>query len=268
MVPLTGVYVARQAVCPSRIETLHRDGELIDIILKLEGTHMARPNSTGLFGKSLCEILLHSNIDVIYDIGANQGSWTSKYKEKFPGVSFHMFEADPGLKDPRNGGAWHNIALGKLDGQTSTFYSTPYFNGAGNSFYKENSGLFEANGIATSLAQVTLDSYVMSRHLRLPDVIKIDTQGSELDILSGGRRCLANAMLVQLELPIVDYNSGSPRLPECVDFMKGESYLPIGIEEIHIMRNILVQLDVVFAKREILGSLLKPVNPVPWAINV
>lgn len=211
---------------------------------------------------------MHNRLRTIYDIGANKGAWSSSHIKTFPGVDFHMFEASPQLNDPRNGAAWHKVALGKEDGRILDFYSTPYFNGAGNSFYKEKSSLFESTCAVTSMTQETLDSYVTNRAIELPDAIKIDTQGSELDILHGGTKCLKSAYIVQLELPILDYNSGAPKLPECIDLMRQRSFLPIGVEEIHIMQSIFVQLDVVFVKENILGSLFEPVNPIGWSLSL
>ena len=57
-----------------------------------------------------------------------------------------------------------------------------------------------------------------------PDLIKIDVQGAELDILRGGKECLANAKDVILEAQHVDYNIGAPKFEEVIDFMKENGF--------------------------------------------
>ena len=51
----------------------------------------------------------------------------------------------------------------------------------------------------------------------LPDFIKIDTQGSELDILKGGEKTISNCSLIYLECPIIEYNLGSPNLNDYIN---------------------------------------------------
>ncbi len=100
---------------------------------------MAKPNSNGLLEKTLFQLINKNLVNVIYDIGANKGDWTSKYAKKLPGIEFHMFEAMPGLQVPRNRGQWHNIALGNQQEHEKDFFVSPHFDSEGNSFYRENS---------------------------------------------------------------------------------------------------------------------------------
>ena len=47
---------------------------------------------------------------------------------------------------------------------------------------------------------------VEKENLKLPNFIKIDTQGSEIDILKGSKNTLKNCNLIYLETPIIEYN--------------------------------------------------------------
>ena len=86
----------------------------------------------------------------------------------------------------------------------------------------------------------------------MPDLIKLDTQGSELDILRGGLGCLKNASLAYLELPILNYNLGSPRFGEYLDFMKQCDFVPYDICELHYSNGVLIQADILFIDIEVL----------------
>ena len=228
---------------------------------------MAKVNSTGLLDKTLFQLIKQNLIHVIYDIGANKGDWTEKYAAKLPGVEFHMFEAMPGASAPRVSGHWHNIALSN-QANKKDFFVSPHFGGAGNSFYQENSELYKDSQKKISLETHELDRYSKASGLKMPDFIKIDTQGSELDILEGGKECLDNCIALMSEIPIVKYNHGAPLLPEYINFMKSRRMVPIGIEEIHILDSLLVQIDVIFVKEDHYKSSLKQVNPIGWKLAV
>ena len=58
------------------------------------------------------------------------------------------------------------------------------------------------------------------------DLIKVDTQGSELDILKGGKNLISRATAVILEVAYIEYNLGAPTDKETVDYMSS-----IGFEK-------------------------------------
>ena len=70
------------------------------------------------------------------------------------------------------------------------------------------------------------------------EVIKLDTQGSELDILKGGKNLISRASAVILEVSYFEWNLGSPLADKMIDYMKsigfkefieiGEHYWPGG----------------------------------------
>jgi hypothetical protein len=55
----------------------------------------------------------------------------------------------------------------------------------------------------------TLDTVVNQRGFPLPDFVKIDVQGAELDILKGGITTIGNAERMIVELQHVEYNQGA-----------------------------------------------------------
>ena len=229
---------------------------------------MAKPNSTGLLDKTLFQLVKQNLINTIYDIGANKGDWTQKYSAKLPGVEFHMFEAMPSPTAPNTSGHWHNVALSNNESDEKDFFISPIGGGAGNSFYEENSQLYKEMGEKIKIKTQTLDNYSKGVGIKRPDFIKIDTQGSELDILEGANNCLDNCIALLSEVPIVKYNKGAPSMPDYINFMKDKQMVPIGIEEIHILDSMLVQVDILFVKESHYKKSLNQVNPIGWQLNI
>jgi hypothetical protein len=93
-----------------------------------------------------------------------------------------------------------------------------------------------------------LDSYIEEYSIPLPDFIKIDVQGAELDVLEGGQKCLENATMVLLEVSIHRYNEKSPLFAEVIDYMNKHNFQVVDIIENHIINGYLAQVDLLFAK--------------------
>ena len=90
-----------------------------------------------------------------------------------------------------------------------------------------------------------------------PDFLKIDTQGSEIDILKGGSKILNNCKIILLECPIISYNTGAPPLNDYIEYLDNINYLPLEITEKHYLDKVLVQIDIVFLKKDIFKNIYK-----------
>ena len=87
------------------------------------------------------------------------------------------------------------------------------------------------------------------------EIIKIDTQGSEIPILKGGKELVQRAEAVLLELPFYcKLNEGVPSFLEHIQFMDSINFIPKDITEIHQggadMKNATIQVDVLFIKKD------------------
>ena len=90
-----------------------------------------------------------------------------------------------------------------------------------------------------------------------PDFLKIDTQGSEIDILRGGNEILNNCKIILLECPIISYNSGAPTLNDYIKYLDSINYLPFEITEMHYLDKVLAQIDIAFLKKNIFQKIYK-----------
>ncbi len=185
---------------------------------------------------------------VIYDIGANNGNWTKEYSKVFESADFYLFEGNPSLKKPDLEYKWFNVLLSDKDNKKVLFHNC---NNTGDSYYKEQTAFYQGLHHEQLLLTRSLDSFINEHNMPLPDLIKIDTQGSEVDIFKGAVNALNNCKLVLTEVPIIEYNKGAPKLNDYIDVMRDHYLVPVGIEEVHIIDNTLVQLDIVFIKKSI-----------------
>lgn len=144
----------------------------------------------------------------VLDVGANVGSWAKEAHAVWPHAQITMVEAN-GKCEPmlREAGFPYVIAaLGKEPGQ-GTFYKQPGADtGTGNSFYRELTPFFD-NPDTEELEITTLDELFPDQSW---DLVKLDTQGSECDILMGARHAVSKAKGLLLEVGFERYNEGAP----------------------------------------------------------
>jgi len=196
------------------------------------------------------------NPTVILDIGAHSGQFYRWAKRTWPTSAIWMVEANEVHER-----ILKNITLGTDDEyliavlgdeeRDVTFYTRsdkPHTEGA--SYYKEN-------------AYWDIPQLVMQIPKRLQkldnvfediqfDIIKMDTQGSELDIIKGGKNLCKKASAIILEVSLVDLNEGAPTYDEVIGFMDDfgfEEKMSIGE---HYDGDKIIQKDLVFLNEELL----------------
>ena len=132
------------------------------------------------------------NAEVVWDIGAHIGTFTVRSLLDRRVKSVHAFEPDPVTFErlkwnvalnphPSNRCHTHQCAVGEQEGEV-TLYRGPF----------HNTGLSSINAQPTSEAfRVccrSLDEMVFDEDLERPTLMKIDVEGFEELVLSGGRR--------------------------------------------------------------------------------
>jgi FkbM family methyltransferase len=128
--------------------------------------------------------------------------------------------------------------LGAEPGKPVDFYEME----TGSSLFPERS---DVPRTVTTLITRTLDEFTAG----LPDrlFLKIDVQGSELEVLKGGQETLARSELVQLEVPFVHYNEGAPNLMDVLGYMAERDFTPIDISGFSRPNGVdLAQVDMLF----------------------
>lgn len=208
----------------------------------------------------------------IYDIGAAHGTWSALISNIFPDAAYHMFEPLAELNesfkkslrtqlDNHPHFALHDIALG-AECKHVTMCVHP--DGYGSTTL--DLGAHPDYQTRMSVRQYTLDQYVHDYRLPPPDLIKIDTQGSELLILNHGALCLKQAALVFAETWFCrGYGPQTPLITELKDLLERHEFVlaELGFRFYHENHQ-LYGCDAFFLKRPFLEHVAAAMPSGPW----
>jgi FkbM family methyltransferase len=157
---------------------------------------------------------------VVYDIGSCVLHWERHARKTWPESEIFLFEANQDVKKlyDRTNQKYHLGVLTDTDNKSIKFYKNSMELG-GNSYYKENTVHYNETHAMHELGK-SLDTIVRENNWPLPDLIKLDVQGAEVDILTGAKQCLAHCKDVILEAQHTEYNQGAPRANQVIEYMK------------------------------------------------
>jgi FkbM family methyltransferase len=168
------------------------------------------------------------NPKVIYDIGSCVLHWSRHAKQIWPNAKIILFDAFEPAEYLYSGYDYHIGVLGNEDGKEVKFYQNDVQPG-GNSYYreignKESATLFPDDGYILKRMS-TLDTVVKDRGFPLPDFVKIDVQGAELDVIAGAINTFVNAKHLIAELQHTRYNMGAKLCDESVDIIQSYGWV-------------------------------------------
>lgn len=167
--------------------------------------------------------LRENNIELrtVLDIGCHTGDFAAAVKRHYPQCDILGIDNNvQALASAQFYCAVINATLSDDDRIVPFNYSTGL--ATGNSYYRELTEHFADCATIPTFA-TTLDDvlYWMRRPPQNIDLIKIDTQGSELDILVGAHNTLEKTKHVFVELPgDVDYNEDAPASCTTRDYLR------------------------------------------------
>jgi FkbM family methyltransferase len=185
---------------------------------------------------------------VVLDIGAHQGGFFYDMKNLFPDAKIISIEALPDnflLLKQVNPYSYQGAISNDVKKVTFFLPNEENISTTGASYYKEKTSYYDDPRVV-ELETVTLRSFLKINDLpEKYDLVKLDTQGSELDILSDFD-CI-DTNLILLELPLVEYNEGAPSISDYLDFMSKHFFFPVELIELHRdSSNVLLQIDLLF----------------------
>lgn len=162
----------------------------------------------------------------ILDIGANTGSWYISAKKAF-GWDANVISVEGNIHckkllfktNPNSVIA----LLSDKEHYQDFFLNSEYLLSTGSSIYRELSQHFSHDNTKCIRIKTTTLDKLFSRLTF--DLIKLDTQGSELDILRGGLHTLKKAKGCIVEVSHKPYNLGAPLSHEVVNFMLEQNFL-------------------------------------------
>jgi FkbM family methyltransferase len=201
--------------------------------------------------------LLRNEAKIIFDIGANRGQVTRQYAEIFPGAFIHAFEPFEEFhtlfhrENPGNPNIRLNaLALSEKEGDADF-----YLNESG-----DTNSLLESIAIGASsdrsctnigsrkVKTMTLEKYCLEKNIRGIDILKMDTQGSELSILKGGERLLQEQRigLIYTEGYFKPQYKDQPLLYDIANYLKHFNYYLEGIYDPYFNDKFMLWCDAIF----------------------
>lgn len=166
----------------------------------------------------------------ILDIGANIGQFHKLAQSTYPEAFIFSIEASPeceqSLKEITSN---YYIGLLAKDNSEYNFFSRKDApTGTGNSIYRELTHFYSDDKLEI-LKQTGIKLDDLFEEDSEFDLIKIDTQGSELDIISGGLNLCKKAKGILLEVSLTQYNEGAPLYDEVISFMQNLGFKAVAI---------------------------------------
>jgi FkbM family methyltransferase len=193
---------------------------------------------------------------VMVDCGAAWGEWCGTMKPLFPESFIIAVDANKWTPENIPGSDVTEIeVLSDVDDKEMTFFRKKenLDEGkfcTGDSLFKENTQHYQEHNTVESIVKTkTLKSLIEKHGKSKIDILKIDTQGSEILIMKGLGDTLKNVDFIELECSLVEYNLGGCNFYDIINFLK-EDFEIFDIIDLHKHHGqYLCQIDVIFQNK-------------------
>jgi len=160
---------------------------------------------------------------ICYDIGAAVLHWTRHAERIWPKTQVILFDAFEPAEILYKTHKYNIGLLSDKDNIDIKFYQNDLLFG-GNSYYKEyDNQIFPESNYIIKKSHF-LDTIVKENEFPLPDLIKIDVQGAELDVLKGSSNTLSNCKYLIVELQDINYNNNAPLAPITIKYLEDNGW--------------------------------------------
>jgi FkbM family methyltransferase len=188
----------------------------------------------------------------ILDIGANVGQFYNEIKNIFPNSYYYLIEGSESCEvvlETLN--VDYSICLLSDSEKEVDFYirkNEPRC--TGNSIYRENTSFYDDDQILIEKKQTkTLFNLLNNQKF---DLIKIDVQGSEIDIINGGLDIIKESKGILMEVSLMEYNQNAPTKEFVYEYMDNLGFKPVELigNINHPLTYELIQQDILFLNKK------------------
>lgn len=190
----------------------------------------------------------------IVDIGANHGTWTREALKYFPEAHYTMLEPQQWLKpsfqdilDTNPKVQFYPVGAGEKEG---SFQFTIVDRDDSCSFRYTKKEAKKAGFEQIEVSVVTLNELLADSELPIPDIIKIDAEGLDLEVLKGASNFLGKTEIFMVEAGVVNKIFDNSFL-KLINFMDENGYRLFEITDINrpMQLKILWLVELVFVKK-------------------
>jgi len=163
--------------------------------------------------KTVLSRVVVSGQKVIFDVGANVGTYTKMVHQEFPNSRIHCFEPHPETYKElkKNTGRLSGVTVNNFglsdSGKMISLYSDAMLSGLTTAFkevYKPLHDISEVSEVKVKV--VTLDSYCEKNLIDKIDLLKIDVEGLGIPVLMGGSSMIMKGLIDIIQFEFNEIN--------------------------------------------------------------
>jgi FkbM family methyltransferase len=189
----------------------------------------------------------------LLDVGAHIGTFTQGFLQVFPDCRPTLVEPNPFCQEALAQLPYEHVyaAASSEAGRAELFLTKEWLQSTGSSLYRENTDFFRDEVvIRQEVDKIRIDDRFAGQRF---DFVKIDTQGSELDVLKGGEAVLRQADYILIEISLVDYNIGGAKAEAVFAQLAAMGFRSARVTDFHRLSSVadgnLLQMDFLFERQ-------------------
>ena len=195
---------------------------------------------------------LQYKANCIVDVGA--GSGTQPLLEVFPNAEYILIEPliefFPQLEALKEKYNVKKIIIAAAGTEFNDLVINVHPDLYGSSLLQENEGS-NADGIPRKIKMIQLKDEIAHLNNKLNNILKVDVQGSELNVLKSAGEFLHLFDVIILEVSFFNFQKSSPEFSDVISFMNLNDYVIYDMFDFNVrpLDNALAQVDILFVKR-------------------
>lgn len=190
----------------------------------------------------------------IIDVGANHGSWSRETLTYFPDSYFTLLEPQEWLKpsfqdllDSNSKITYYPVGAGYKEG----FYKFTIVDRDDSCSFRYSDKEAKEKGYKQiDIPIITLNDLVKSNNLPIPDIVKIDAEGLDIEVLKGADDLFGKTEIFMVEAGVVNKHFDNSFL-KMINFMDENGYRLFEITDLNrpLSLNVLWLVELVFVKK-------------------
>jgi FkbM family methyltransferase len=200
-------------------------------------------------GWALAAVLSAQQVNCVLDVGANRGQFGQQIRSLGYTGRIVSFEPSPAVLPALSAtaardGQWEvrPLALGAKPGEaTLHLHADPVFDSLHEDLAKESqpdsiasfAEFSEVDTATVTLSTLAIEYPEAVAGLSEPRVLlKLDTQGNDLDVLTGAGDLSPQVVAVLVELSVQAIYQGQPRMTQMIDVLQEDGFTPVAFQPV------------------------------------